>query len=97
MELLAVLESLPGAEPQGFHCYSDKPGASGIISYEQDQLVYVLFFTFGTMRIQEDLRKDRLAPTLLVRTIHEAKFHSQTRSGKMWLSSAFGNISFMRS
>ena len=73
MELLAVLESLSGAEPQGFHCDSDKPGASGITSYEQDQFVYVLFFAFRAMRIQEDLRKDRLAATVLVRTILAAR------------------------
>jgi len=73
MELLAVLESLPGAEDQGFHCDSEKPGASAITSLERDQFVYVLFFAFHAMRIQEDLRIDRLEATGLVRTILAAR------------------------
>ena len=73
MELLAVLESLPGAEDQGFHFDSNKPGASAITSLERDQFVYVLFFAFHAMRIQEDLRKDRLEATGLVRSILAAK------------------------
>ena len=43
-ELLAVLGSLPGAGPQGVHCDSLKPGATGITSYEQDQYIYIVFF-----------------------------------------------------
>jgi hypothetical protein len=69
MELLAVLESLPGAEDQGFHIDSKKPGASGITSFEKDQFVYVLFFAFYAMRILEDLRNDRLSATDYVRTV----------------------------
>lgn len=68
MELLAVLESLPGAEDQSFHCDSKKPGASGITSFEKDQFVYVLFFAFHAMRILEDLRNDRLSATDYIRT-----------------------------
>ena len=73
LELLAILESLSGAEDQGFHYDSKKPGATGITSYEQDQFVYVLFFSFYAMRILEDLRKDRLAATEYVR----ARFAAQ--------------------
>lgn len=65
--MLAILESLAGAEDQAFHCDSKKPGVTGITSYEQDQFVYVLFFSFCAMRILEDLRKDRLAATEYVR------------------------------
>ena len=67
-EALACLESLPGAKSQGFHRDSRKPGFTGIKSFEQDQYIYVLFFSFFAMRVLEELRKDRVAATEYVRS-----------------------------
>jgi len=83
-EVLACLESLCGAKPQGFHCDSRKSGGTAITSYEQDQFVYVLFFSFFAMRILEELRHDRLAATEYVRSRLAAQPERIVFSAKEW-------------
>jgi len=84
LDSLACLESLPGAETQGFHRDSTKPGGTGLTSYEQDQFIYILFFAFFAMRILEGLLKDRVEATAYVRSRLAAQNEGISFSDSEW-------------
>lgn len=69
----ALLETLPDAQGQSFHCDSLEPGASGVTAYEEDQFLYVLHNGFRAMLVLLELKPDRKEATDLVRSLLAAQ------------------------
>jgi len=65
----ALLDTLPDAREQSFHCDSLEPGGSGLTPYEEDQFVYVLRYGFQAMLVLLELKPDRQEATDLIRSL----------------------------